>query len=556
MAYNNEQNLTIEIHHGRKTTRTVKGVIQKVVISTLILTSVMGMSAIPSMAANIDEEAKTISQQYNVSIKDALVSIQNTIDSINAMKRNGTISNSTLNTLASQLQQLNTAIKANGATDLNSIEQTLKNVEKSVDGVDGNGLVLMGVDAVRETLGNSSSKQVVLTSSNINKAVNIKFSDVPSGQWYTTPINAMASMGIINGKGNNKFDPDGTMTRAEFICVIGRYLFKNQEVGPNNGNWYDGEVQRAIDNGLIKSNDFSNYNTNCSREEMSYILVNALSIMGESASKALKENVPDANRISAKYQDAALKAIGTGLIAGVDSQGTFNPSASMTRAQAATVIYRLIEPTQRVDSTWATQEKADEEEQAGPNVTGQVNEWGNVVLDTKPSPLGQVSKDRKNRNIDLGQKSGAYNWSTHQDFTRNNVKFREGEKHPVPVAGDIVVKADGTEVKVEYFYGDDGWFICLRAIGCDIWTGATYKASDGNYYTIGGNTGAGFFDNDMSGFDKGGSYCDEFYTDAMWTMLRTSVKRPSRTGKYDGEISENYFYRWDSGDAAWYWIGR
>ena len=384
-------------------------------------------------------------------------------------------------------------------------------------------------------------------------AESIKFDDVPSGQWYTTPINAMASMGIINGKGNNKFDPDGTMTRAEFICVIGRYLFKNQEVGPNNGNWYDGEVQRAIDNGLIKSNDFSNYNTNCSREEMSYILVNALSIMGESASKALKENVPDANRISAKYQDAALKAIGTGLIAGVDSQGTFNPSASMTRAQAATVIYRLIEPTQRVDSTWATEEKEDDKEEAGPNVTGQVNEWGNVVLDTKPSPLGSLSKDRQGETIDLGQKIGSYNWSTLQDFSRNNVKFREGEKHPVPVAGDIVVKADGTEVKVEYFYGDDGQIICLRAIGCDIWTGAQVSHVKGGYVTIGVDTNAGFFDNDNSGFNKGGSYCDEFYTRAMWNTLRRFVKAPSRNARFNGEVSENGLYKWV--DDGWYWIG-
>ena len=48
------------------------------------------------------------------------------------------------------------------------------------------------------------------------------FSDVPDGKWYTGSINAMAALGLVNGTGGRRFDPNGTMTQEQFFTVMGR----------------------------------------------------------------------------------------------------------------------------------------------------------------------------------------------------------------------------------------------------------------------------------------------------------------------------------------------
>lgn len=49
-----------------------------------------------------------------------------------------------------------------------------------------------------------------------------QFSDVPSGEWYSDSIIALASYGILAGKGNGRFYPMKDMTRAEFVSVLVR----------------------------------------------------------------------------------------------------------------------------------------------------------------------------------------------------------------------------------------------------------------------------------------------------------------------------------------------
>lgn len=48
------------------------------------------------------------------------------------------------------------------------------------------------------------------------------FIDVPKGEYYSGPIAYIAEKGIIEGKGNNKFDPTGTLTRAEMAKIVAK----------------------------------------------------------------------------------------------------------------------------------------------------------------------------------------------------------------------------------------------------------------------------------------------------------------------------------------------
>ena len=48
------------------------------------------------------------------------------------------------------------------------------------------------------------------------------FSDVPADKWYAKVIGTANAYGIINGKGNNLFDPEGLITRQEAAAMVTR----------------------------------------------------------------------------------------------------------------------------------------------------------------------------------------------------------------------------------------------------------------------------------------------------------------------------------------------
>lgn len=49
-----------------------------------------------------------------------------------------------------------------------------------------------------------------------------KFTDVPSGSWYAGYVGTASTYGIVNGKGVTTFDPNGTITRQEAATMVAR----------------------------------------------------------------------------------------------------------------------------------------------------------------------------------------------------------------------------------------------------------------------------------------------------------------------------------------------
>ena len=50
------------------------------------------------------------------------------------------------------------------------------------------------------------------------------FSDVPGGRWDSPYVKWAAEKGIVNGVGNGRFDPTGSITTEQFAAIVGRYL--------------------------------------------------------------------------------------------------------------------------------------------------------------------------------------------------------------------------------------------------------------------------------------------------------------------------------------------
>ena len=50
-----------------------------------------------------------------------------------------------------------------------------------------------------------------------------RFSDVPSGVWYAEAVEGVADLGIMIGTGEDRFEPDRPMTRAEVAAALWKF---------------------------------------------------------------------------------------------------------------------------------------------------------------------------------------------------------------------------------------------------------------------------------------------------------------------------------------------
>ena len=81
------------------------------------------------------------------------------------------------------------------------------------------------------------------------------FTDVTDGQWHNKAISTMAKLGIVKGRNAEAFDPDAPITRAEFATICARFD-KNQISTSSNftdisGHWAEKYIERAATLGWI-----------------------------------------------------------------------------------------------------------------------------------------------------------------------------------------------------------------------------------------------------------------------------------------------------------------
>lgn len=72
------------------------------------------------------------------------------------------------------------------------------------------------------------------------------FSDVPADLWCNTAISTMHAMGIIFGRGDNTFDPTGSITRAEFAAIAARFEVNGNTTAASFTDIYDHWAQKEI----------------------------------------------------------------------------------------------------------------------------------------------------------------------------------------------------------------------------------------------------------------------------------------------------------------------
>lgn len=171
------------------------------------------------------------------------------------------------------------------------------------------------------------------------------FNDVPGNQWYANAVYDLAAEGILNGKGDGKYDPQASVTRAEFVMILAKLSGEDITAYKKSSHfhdvaaesWYNAAVNWAEEHKLAYGKTSTSFypNDKVTREEiasflMRYIRNKHKEIVPETSSLTFS----DSNRIAdwAKNDVASLTSLG--IIKGYEDF-TFRPQNTATRAEAA-----------------------------------------------------------------------------------------------------------------------------------------------------------------------------------------------------------------------------
>jgi len=182
------------------------------------------------------------------------------------------------------------------------------------------------------------------------------FNDVADGRWYSEAVQFVYENGIMGGVGNNRFNPQGNLTRAEITALIFRlHHGRNANADDNRDNnfsdvaanrWFAPYVTWAsnnnIDNG-IGQNQFAP-NRHASRQEFATMMFRYAQLAGQNTSVPSGFNLnqfTDHGQIASGSLDAMKWANYNGIITGRTTT-TLVPQGTLTRAEAATIFMRFM----------------------------------------------------------------------------------------------------------------------------------------------------------------------------------------------------------------------
>ena len=178
------------------------------------------------------------------------------------------------------------------------------------------------------------------------------FSDVPSSEWYYGNVASVYEYELMTGRSSDVFAPQANISIAETITLAARinYIYYyGQSISFDLYEevlWYEPYVEYALGEDII-STDYPDYNAPATRAQFATILaasVNPLEF--EEINWVSDGAIPDVP-VNADYADTVYMLYRAGVLAGSGETRSFNPDSTITRAEAAAIITRIIDPSLR-----------------------------------------------------------------------------------------------------------------------------------------------------------------------------------------------------------------
>ncbi len=183
-------------------------------------------------------------------------------------------------------------------------------------------------------------------------AIRPAFSDLKNVPWAVEAINSLSKLNIISGVGNGAFAPDRSVKREEFakMIVLAFALHSVDEdhkctfLDTAKDDWHYTYINAACGNNVTNGMNENTFGVgeNITRQDLAVMCYRAALEKGLTleANNAVGE-FADKDKI-AEYAWVAINVLNqNGIINGFDD-ATIRPEATATRAEAATIIYRLL----------------------------------------------------------------------------------------------------------------------------------------------------------------------------------------------------------------------
>ena len=169
-----------------------------------------------------------------------------------------------------------------------------------------------------------------------------QFTDVQPGDWYYDNVMDAVASGIVSGRGDGTFGPNDRITRRDFAIMVSKLLLDGEDAPEATttpfsdvaANDYGlNAIAYCAENGIISGFDGEfRPGDNITRQEAASVMKNALELTG-TTSELFADDAAIATW--AKANVYACKAAG---VFNGDDNNNFNPTSTLTRAEAASIM--------------------------------------------------------------------------------------------------------------------------------------------------------------------------------------------------------------------------
>jgi hypothetical protein len=177
----------------------------------------------------------------------------------------------------------------------------------------------------------------------------IVFSDLDGVEWAREAIEYLAAHKGILGMGGGIFNPNGTVTRAQFARFVAQSF--SIEAGGESAAftdvsedaWYFADVRTLASNGILNGYGDGTFGPEdeVTREQMAAILARALAVLGVETPETRTFALSDLEDAAPYAREAITSLYCAGIINGMDG-GVYAPKGRATRAQVCVLLYRAL----------------------------------------------------------------------------------------------------------------------------------------------------------------------------------------------------------------------
>jgi len=207
---------------------------------------------------------------------------------------------------------------------------------------------------------------LIITSSafSISATEDVSFVDVTGKDWFYNSVRQIYTLGIMNGVSDTEFAPDANMSRAMAVTVIYRSSdrqFSGKSSGfadVSEGKWYSSAVNWAYEKGVVKGRTETTFvpDGKVTRGEFAVMLDRFDGTQEKQIAEKKDGDLADMDKIPSYAKASVVRMFRAGIINGRPG-GVFDADDYVTRAEAAAMLNRYCEA--RLDLIRAETEKED-----------------------------------------------------------------------------------------------------------------------------------------------------------------------------------------------------